>query len=55
MWQNNIKKSFYLIKGILDKIKLIGTEGQGIFFIDREIGNMAANPTKETTAMTQVD
>ena len=38
-------------KSILDKIKLIGTEGQGIFFIDREIGNMAANPTQETTAM----
>ena len=41
----------FLFKSILDKIKLIGTEGQGIFFIDREIGNMAANPTQETTAM----
>ena len=41
----------FLFKGILDKIKLIGTEGQGIFFIDREIANMAANRTQETTAM----
>ena len=42
----------FLFKSILDKIKLIGTEGQGIFFIDREIGNMAANPTQEeNTAM----
>lgn len=41
----------FLFKSILDKIKLIGTEGQGIFFIDREIGNMAANNSKETTAM----
>ncbi|MEM7759774.1 MAG: non-heme ferritin [Cyanobacteria bacterium P01_A01_bin.40] len=42
----------FLFKSILDKIKLIGTEGQGIFFIDREIANMAANLTTETTAMT---
>jgi ferritin len=41
----------FLFKSILDKIKLIGTEGQGIFFIDREIANMAANRTGETTAM----
>ena len=41
----------FLFKSILDKINLIGTDGQGIFFIDREIANMAANPTKETTAM----
>lgn len=41
----------FLFKGILDKIKLIGTEGQGIFFIDREIANMAANRGQETTAM----
>ncbi|MDJ0689055.1 MAG: non-heme ferritin [Xenococcaceae cyanobacterium MO_188.B32] len=33
----------FLFKSILDKIKLIGTEGQGIFFIDREIGMMATN------------
>lgn len=42
----------FLFKSILDKIKLIGTEGQGIFFIDREIADMAANAAKETTAMT---
>ncbi len=41
----------FLFKSILDKMKLIGTEGQGIFFIDREIANMAANRTQETTAM----
>ena len=41
----------FLFKGILDKIKLIGTEGQGIFFIDREIANMAATGAQETTAI----
>ncbi len=41
----------FLFKSILDKINLIGTEGQGIFFIDREIGNMANNKA-ETTTMT---
>lgn len=41
----------FLFKSILDKIKLIGTEGQGIFFIDREIANMAANRGQETTTM----
>lgn len=45
----------FLFKGILDKIKLIGTEGQGIFFIDREIGDLAMNPGKETTTMTSPD
>jgi ferritin len=43
----------FLFKSILDKIKLIGIEGQGIFFIDREIANMAANPTQEVTAMSE--
>lgn len=42
----------FLFKSILDKIKLIGTEGQGIFFIDREIGNMAVTGSGEVTAMT---
>lgn len=41
----------FLFKSILDKMKLIGTEGQGIFLIDREIANMAANRTQETTTM----
>jgi ferritin len=45
----------FLFKGILDKIKLIGTEGQGIFFIDREIGNLAASAEKEATSMTQAN
>ncbi len=31
----------FLFKSILDKIDLIGTTGQGIFFIDQEIGGMA--------------
>ena len=43
----------FLFKSILDKIKLIGTEGQGIFFIDREIGNMATTNGKETVSMSQ--
>lgn len=41
----------FLFKGILDKMKLIGTEGQGLFFIDREVAVLAANQGKETTSM----
>lgn len=37
----------FLFKSILDKIHLIGTEGQGLFFIDREIGGLAAAATSE--------
>lgn len=29
-----------LFKGILDKLELVGTEGNGIFMLDREIGSM---------------
>ena len=43
----------FLFKGILDRIKLIGTEGQGIFFIDREIGTMATTKAKETSTLTE--
>lgn len=43
----------FLFKSILDKIKLIGTEGQGIFLIDREIANMATTNSKETVTMTE--
>lgn len=42
----------FLFKSILDKIKLIGVEGQGLFFIDRELATLAANPGKEDTTMT---
>ena len=31
-----------LFKSILDKIEIIGTEGKGLFFIDREIGAIPA-------------
>ncbi|ELR98625.1 non-heme ferritin [Gloeocapsa sp. PCC 73106] len=42
----------FLFKSVLDKIKLIGTEGQGLFFIDQEIAKLAANSTAlETTTM----
>jgi ferritin len=41
----------FLFKGILDKIKLIGTDGQGLFFIDREIATLTTTKAKETTAM----
>ncbi|MGI0484371.1 non-heme ferritin [Pantanalinema rosaneae CENA516] len=41
----------FLFKSILDKIKLIGTDGQGLFFIDREVAALAAIKSKETTAM----
>lgn len=39
----------FLFKSILDKIELIGTEGQGLFFIDQEIGKLAQS--KSTTTM----
>ncbi len=42
----------FLFKGILDKIKLIGTEGQGLFLIDKEVGKLAASSAKEVTTMT---
>lgn len=41
----------FLFKGILDKIELIGTEGQGLFFIDREIANLTVAKGKEATSM----
>lgn len=41
----------FLFKGILDRIEMIGLEGQGIFFIDREIGEMLNKKNKETTAL----
>ncbi len=40
----------FLFKSIIDKIKLIGTEGQGLFFIDREIGALAATKEKRTSS-----
>jgi ferritin len=36
----------FLFKSILDKIQLIGTEGQGLFIIDREIGALGATKEK---------
>lgn len=42
----------FLFKSILDKIQLIGIDGQGLFFIDREISQMAAQKAQEATAMT---
>jgi ferritin len=42
----------FLMKSILDKIKLIGTEGQGLFLIDQEIDKLATSPAKEATALT---
>ena len=33
-----------LFNSILDKFKLIGTDGNGLFLIDREIGTLANNP-----------
>lgn len=32
-----------LFNGILDKIKIIGEDGKGLFFIDKEIGEIARN------------
>jgi len=41
----------FLFKSILDKIKLIGTDGQGLFFIDREVAALATTKGKESTSM----
>ncbi len=41
----------FLFKTILSKIEIIGTEGQGVFFIDREIGQMAATGAKGTPSV----
>lgn len=38
----------FLFKSILDKIDLIGTEGQGLFFIDQEIGKLASTSGSKT-------
>ncbi len=40
----------FLFKSILDKIKLIGVEGQGLFFIDREIKSIAATRATRNNA-----
>ena len=45
----------FLFKGILDKIEIIGTDGQGMFFIDREIGELATKKGMEATTMTSPD
>lgn len=45
----------FLFKGILDKITLIGMEGQGLFFIDREIETLAANQAKQKTSMSSAN
>ena len=33
----------HLVKSILDKVSLIGTTGEALFFLDREIGDLATN------------
>jgi ferritin len=33
----------HLVKSILDKVSLIGTKGEALFFLDREIGDLVAN------------
>ena len=45
----------FLFKGILDKIKLIGLEGQGLYLIDQEIGKLATSTAKESTVLTAAD
>ncbi|MDB9494631.1 non-heme ferritin [Spirulina major CS-329] len=41
----------FLFKSVLDKIKLIGTDGQGLFFIDEEIRKLATNKAAKETTM----
>lgn len=40
-----------LFKTILDKIEMIGIEGQGVFFIDQEIQRILKQKGQEATAM----
>lgn len=42
-----------LFKSILDKIELIGLDGKGLFFIDQEIGRMAAATPSATGSQPQ--
>lgn len=37
-----------LFSGILDRIRLIGTEGRGLFHIDNELGKLASGETPST-------
>jgi ferritin len=39
-----------LYRGIIDKIKLIGTEGRGLYFIDKEVEAVAAQQQVEADA-----
>lgn len=43
----------FLFKSILDKMMLIGTEDRGLFWIDREIAELAAAGSKEATAIAE--
>lgn len=44
----------HLAKSILDKIKLIGTTGEALFFLDREVGDLGANkPVLQSVANEQ--
>lgn len=43
----------FLFKGILDKIQLIGIEGQGLFFIDQEVASLTAAKNLPATTMEQ--
>lgn len=40
----------FIVQSILDKIKLIGVEGQGLFFIDREVSNIASTRAAQSNA-----
>jgi ferritin len=31
----------------MDKLKMIGTDKGGLYFFDRDLGSMSANPTEE--------
>lgn len=33
----------HLVKNIIDKVSMIGTTGEALFFLDREIGDLATN------------
>lgn len=38
-----------LFKGIIDKINLVGNDGKALFFIDKDLAEMAKNKTFEST------
>jgi len=44
-----------LFKGILDKIEIIGEDGKGLFFIDKEVGNLVGKKSPSIMEVASTD